>query len=40
EYTLNVWHAGLPAGAPAVTRPLAVAEGGAPVAVRLVGAVP
>lgn len=40
EYTLNVWHAGLPVGAPAVARPLVVAEGGAPVTVRLAGAVP
>lgn len=40
EYTLNVWHPGLPVGAPAVARPLLVAEGGAPVTVRLAGAVP
>ncbi|AVS72001.1 methylamine utilization protein [Paracidovorax avenae] len=39
EYTLRVWHPGLPVGAPALAQPLAVAEpGGAPVAVRLAGA--
>ncbi|WP_442867014.1 methylamine utilization protein [Acidovorax sp. GBBC 3334] len=41
EYTLRVWHAGLPVGAPAQALPLVVAEpGGAPVAVRLAGVVP
>ncbi|SFD80732.1 methylamine utilization protein [Paracidovorax konjaci] len=41
EYTLRVWHPGLPVGAPAQAVPLVVAEpGGAPVAVRLAGVVP
>ncbi|WCM93826.1 methylamine utilization protein [Acidovorax sp. NCPPB 2350] len=41
EYTLRVWHAGLPVGAPAHAQPIVVAEaGGAPVAVRLAGVAP
>jgi len=39
-YTLRVWHAGLPVGAPAYSQPLTVAEGAAPVVVRLAGVTP
>lgn len=39
-YTLRVWHAGLPVGAPAYSQPLTVAEGVAPVVVRLAGVTP
>ncbi len=40
NYTLRVWHAGLPVGAAAQAQPLAVAEGMAPVVVRLAGVTP
>ncbi|WP_284411634.1 methylamine utilization protein [Acidovorax sp. SUPP3334] len=39
-YTLRVWHAGLAVGALAYSQPLTVAEGAAPVVVRLAGVTP